>query len=112
MAQKFRKLSDAQKPVILTDKEYDPVTGRLSSSTQRVKMVDDVTNQVSVMKQLGTIKGYFDKQREKNNIQKFYGKVFVVTQRPPQEERTITVIPDQEEEYVAPKTKLVWPEWS
>ncbi len=70
-------------------------------------MVDDNAVQLQALKLLSTMKGRFDKQREKNNIQKFYGKVFVVTQRPPQEERTITVIPDQEEEYAAPKAKLV-----
>lgn len=113
-AQKYKKLLDAEKPVVLTDKEYDEMTGRLSSSTQRIKMVEDNAIQLQALKLLSTMKGRFDKQKQKNNIQKFYGKVFIVAPRPQQEEqeRVVTVSMDPMESVSVPQSGLVWPGWN
>ena len=79
-------------------------------------MVDDNAVQLQALKLLSTIKGRFDKQAQKNNIQKFYGKVFVVSNRPQRTEEESTIVSvsiDEEDKKSTPVgSTLIGPGWN
>lgn len=94
-AQRFKKVLEAKKAIIITQKDYED--GKMVSSTQEIEMVDDAAVQVQALKLWVDVAGNKREQKAGNNIKNFIGKVFVV-QKPGQS-------PSQEADHISVTTE-------